>query len=137
MISGLTSADKGSILFDGHEITKLPPHRRCHRGLARTFQLNAAFDSLTVRENTLAGSYFGYSNRGFPGIRFSKESVERADWALELVGMYDESDMPVDTLPVYKRKMLMIAGALSTNTLILMMDEHVGGINPKEIDDII
>ena len=136
VISGLTPADKGSIFFDGHDITKLPPHRRCHGGLARTFQLNAAFDSLSVRENTLAGSYFGHSNRVFPGVRFSKESVERADWSLELVGTSDESDMPVDTLPVYKRKMLMIAGALSTNPLILMMDEPVGGLNPNEIDDI-
>ena len=136
VISGLTSSDSGKIFFDGQEITKFPPHKRCHVGLARTFQLNAAFETLTVRENTLAGSYFGYSNRIFPGARFSKDSVERADWALSLVGLIDQSNMAVETLPVYKRKLLMMAGALATKPLILMMDEPVGGLNPQEIDDI-
>ena len=136
VISGLTAADSGKIFFEGHEITKYPPHKRCHSGLARTFQLNAAFETLTVRENTLAGAYFGYSNRIFPGVRFSKASVERANWALTLVDMIDEANMPVETLPVYKRKLLMMAGALATDPSILMMDEPVGGLNPHAIDDI-
>ena len=44
--------------------------------------------------------------------------------------------MPVDTLSVYNRKLLMIAGALSTNPEILMMDEPVGGLNTNEVEDI-
>lgn len=136
VISGLTSADSGNIYFDNQDITKFPPHKRCHAGLARTFQLNAAFESLTVRENTLAGSYFGHSNRIFPGARFSKQSVERAEWALSLVGLADEADRSVETLPVYKRKLLMLAGALSSGPLLLMMDEPVGGLNKQEVDDI-
>ena len=136
VISGLTAADSGHIVFDGHEVTKAPPHKRCHSGLSRTFQLNAAFESLTVRENTLIGSYFGYTNRIFPGPVFSKESIDRAEWALELVGLIDESNESVDTLPVYKRKLLMMAGALAGKPSILMMDEPVGGLNAQEIDDI-
>ena len=136
VISGLTASEKGRIYFNGNEITKSPPHKRCHVGIARTFQLNAAFETLTVRENTLASSYFGHSNQIFPGYRFSKDSIERADWALDLVGLADESDMPVDTLSVYNRKLLMIAGALSTNPKILMMDEPVGGLNTNEVEDI-
>ena len=136
VISGLTASEKGRIYFNGNEITKSPPHKRCHVGIARTFQLNAAFETLTVRENTLASSYFGHSNQIFPGIRFSKDSIERADWALDLVGLANESDMPVETLSVYNRKLLMIAGALSTNPEILMMDEPVGGLNTNEVEDI-
>ena len=136
VISGITAADGGQIFFEGREITKSPPQKRCHSGLARTFQLNAAFESLTVIENTLVGSYFGHSNRIFPGPRFSKDSVERAEWALELVGMIGEMDKSVDTLPVYKRKLLMMAGALAAKPSILMMDEPVGGLNAQEINDI-
>ena len=73
VISGLTASEKGRIYFNGNEITKSPPHKRCHVGIARTFQLNAAFETLTVRENTLASSYFGHSNQIFPGYRFSKD----------------------------------------------------------------
>ena len=51
VISGLNSATGGTVTFAGRDITELPPEAVCHLGIARTFQLNACFDSLSVRDN--------------------------------------------------------------------------------------
>src|SRR5262245_29273769 len=55
VISGFSPASAGEIAFDGRPITHLPPERICHTGIARTFQLNAGFDSLSVRDNVQIG----------------------------------------------------------------------------------
>ena len=59
VISGLNPATKGAIVLDGQDITGHAPEQICHAGVARTFQLNAGFDSMTARENVLVGAYFG------------------------------------------------------------------------------
>src|SRR4051812_15608369 len=51
IISGLNPASRGQVQFEGRDITKLAPEAICHAGIARTFQLNASFDRLSVRDN--------------------------------------------------------------------------------------
>ena len=137
VISGFNPADKGEILFDGASITKWSPERICHRGIARVFQMNAGFDTLSARENVLVASYFGAANRTVPGLKFSPKSMARADEALDIVGMADSRETPVRHLPVLDRKRLMIASALASEPRLLLMDEPVGGLNPEEIDSIV
>ncbi len=137
VISGLNPANSGEIIFDGRNIAKWKADGVCHAGIARTFQLNAAFDTLTARENVLIGSYYGFRNRLFPKLRFDSETRARADAALELVGMQDQAEAVVKNLPVYHRKLLMLAGALASQPKILLMDEPVGGLNPHEIDSVV
>jgi len=55
-IAGQQTASSGKILFEGHDISKLPPHLRAQRGLVRTFQVPREFKSLTVHENLLAAA---------------------------------------------------------------------------------
>jgi branched-chain amino acid transport system ATP-binding protein len=136
VISGLDPADAGEVLFAGGNITSAPPERICHQGLARIFQFNAAFDTLTVRQNVLIGATYGYSNRHIPPLRFDRASRERADEALDMVGLANCANHLVANLPVLDRKLLMIATALATNPKLLLMDEPVGGLNPGEIDQI-
>src|SRR3546814_3760469 len=80
VISGLNPATAGAITFAGRPITRLSPERICHAGIARTFQLNAGFDSLTVRENVLIGAHFGRESRLWPGLRIDRaaEQIGRA-----------------------------------------------------------
>lgn len=137
VISGFNPADAGEIVFDGDTITHWAPDRICHRGIARVFQMNAGFETLSARENVLVASYFGATNRVVPGLRFSQESMARADQALELVGMADKRRVAVRHLPVLDRKRLMIASALASQPRMLLMDEPVGGLNPEEITAIV
>jgi len=137
VVSGFNRADRGEVLFDGDDITAWTPDRICHRGVARTFQMNAGFDTLTARENVLVASYFGATNRIVPGLRFSRAAAERADAALDRIGIADRRHEIVRDLPVLDRKLLMIAGAIASEPKLLLMDEPVGGLNPEEIGTIV
>ena len=134
VISGLDPADGGDILFDGVSIARTPPQSLCHRGIARTFQLDAGFDTLTVAENALVSAHFGRRNRGWPGLALDREARRRAAAALEAVGLAPAAGEVVRNLPVFHRKLLMMASALATDARLLLLDEPVGGLNPAEID---
>ncbi len=137
VISGISSATNGSIKLDGVDITRHAPDRICHEGIARTYQLNAGFDSLSIRDNVLIGAAFGRGDSGiFPRMSFSKEMRERVDHSLELVGLEDRAHLIARDLPVLDRKLLMLAGAVATHPRLLLIDEPVGGLNPHEIDDV-
>lgn len=136
MISGLTPCDAGEIDFDNVAIRDRSPWEICHLGMARTFQLNAGFDTLTVRENVEVAAYFGRRNRAVPGLRVDRATRARVDDALALVGMETQADIVVKNLPVLGRKLLMLAGAVATEPKLVLMDEPVGGLNPSEIDQV-
>ena len=134
VISGLNPASAGEVLFDGRDITRLPPEAICHAGIARTFQLNAGFDRLSVRDNVRVAAYFGRDNRLVPGLRLGKSVEAEVDAAFAAVGWRGSQTTLAGELPVLDRKLLMLAGALATNPKLLLMDEPVGGLNPQEID---
>lgn len=136
VISGLNPATAGDILLAGESITHLAPEAICHAGIARTFQLNAGFDSLTARENVLVGAYFGRENRAMPTFRIGAATKTLADEALALVGLEASADRITGKLPVLERKLLMMASAMATRPKLLLMDEPVGGLTTKEIDRV-
>ena len=134
VISGLDPADEGSIELAGEAIERVPPATVCHKGIARTFQFNAGFDTLSARENVLLSAHFGRRDRAWPGLAHDRAAVEIADRALDLVGMAKSADRTVGELPAFHRKLLMMASAMATQPRLLLMDEPVGGLNPGEID---
>jgi branched-chain amino acid transport system ATP-binding protein len=136
VISGLIPADSGAIFLDGEPILGLPDYRICHAGLSRTFQLNAAFETLSVRENVLCASYYGPRNVTFPKLRFDRGTHRRADEVLDFVGLNEVQGEIAQTLPILHRKLLMIASALATEPKLLLLDEPVGGLNPEEIETV-
>jgi len=136
VISGLNSATGGTVTFAGRDITELPPEAVCHLGIARTFQLNACFDSLSVRDNVRVAAYFGRENRRFSGLSVGAEVEAYASEALATVGLTGKDDRTAGALPVLDRKLLMLAGALATRPRLLLLDEPVGGLSPKETDQI-
>ncbi|QEX15095.1 ABC transporter ATP-binding protein [Hypericibacter terrae] len=136
VISGLNPATRGTILFRGQDITHSPPEAICHVGVARTFQLNAGFDSLSVRDNVRVAAYFGQDNRRVPGLAIGKEVEAKVDAAIAAVGLKGREHLITGQLPVLDRKLLMLAGAIATSPKLLLMDEPVGGLNPKEIDQM-
>lgn len=136
VVTGITPATDGRVHFDGHDITGMGADRICQLGMARTFQLNAAFASLTVRENIDIAAYFGRGRRRSPGFRLGTDVREQSDEALAFVGLAGKADETAAQLTVLDRKLLMIAGAIATKPKILFLDEPVGGLNMAEIDQI-
>ncbi|SED22060.1 ABC transporter ATP-binding protein [Rhodobacter sp. 24-YEA-8] len=136
VLSGLSPATAGRVLLAGKEITADAPDRICHQGLARTFQLNAAFDSMSLRDNVRLAAQFGRRARAMPGLRLSRATQEAADQALDFVGLTPRGATLAGQAPVIDRKLLMIASALATDPKILLMDEPVGGLTHAETDVI-
>lgn len=135
VVTAVTPITEGRIMFGGRDITGLAAHEVCRAGIARTFQLNAAFDSLSVRQNIEIAAHFGHGDRRFPGFAISRAARKRAKEALDLVGLTGLERTARD-LPVLDRKLLMIAGAIATSPQLLLLDEPVGGLSPSEVDRI-
>ncbi len=135
LVSGLTKTTAGQIRLDGQDVTDLTPDERCRLGIARTFQLNAAFDGLTALENVQVAALFGgRENRLLPRLFIDAATRRKSLDALDRVGLAHRATASVDDMPVLERKLLMIAGAIVTEPRLLMMDEPVGGLTPSEIE---
>ncbi len=126
LVSGTLVPDAGEIRFLGQPITGLAPHRVCHRGLARTFQLVRPFLALSARQNVLVG--LGYGCRRLTGAA----ARERAAELLASVGLAGQGDRPAHTLTVMDRKRLELARALATSPQLLLLDEFMAGLTPAE-----
>jgi branched-chain amino acid transport system ATP-binding protein len=130
-ITGHTVATSGEIHLTAEPIQDAKIHQRCRLGLARTFQHPVAAETLTVLENAYLAASFR-RGRGGRGSRSADIAAGMA--ALELVGLEDQASTPASTLRVYDKKRLMIATAMATNPVVLLLDEPFGGLNPSEID---
>jgi branched-chain amino acid transport system ATP-binding protein len=121
--------DGGHIIFDGHDMTGRKPHRLCHRGMARTYQIVRYFPQMTVLENVLVGSIFGASLH-------RADATKKAQEMLDFVEFPFAPDTPVSTLNTMQLKRLELARALSTNCKMLLLDEVAAGLTPGELNDI-
>jgi branched-chain amino acid transport system ATP-binding protein len=126
LVSGALTPDTGEIFFQDERIDGLPPHRLCHRGLARTFQLVRPFLGLTAEENVLVG--LGYGRDRLTGSK----ARDRASELLTSVGLPDRANRPASTLTVMDRKRLELARALATAPKLLLLDEFMAGLTPAE-----
>ncbi|MFC3225972.1 ABC transporter ATP-binding protein [Marinibaculum pumilum] len=124
--------DSGKVRFAGREIQGLRGHEIAQAGLARTFQRETSFDSLSVFENALLGVTYGLGQRGAAARR---DAVAEA---LAFTGFSDaDFDLPAAALSVYQRKCLMLASALAMQPRMLLLDEPASSLTRPEIETTI
>lgn len=133
VINGVYFSDAGRIWFDGTEVTRMPPYKRAHLGIGRTFQIPRPFASATVRENVAIGAMFGAAGRRTSVDR----AMEMADRYIDLIGLKDHRDKAAGGLTPVEKKMLEIARALAMKPRLLLMDEAMAGMNPRDIDRMV
>jgi len=133
LINGVFPADEGRILFDGVDVTNYPAYRRAHLGLGRTFQIPRPFASATVQENIAIGGMFGAAGNEIN----VHEAMEMADHYIGLIGLKDHRDKAAGGLTPIEKKLVEIARALAMKPKLLLMDEAMAGMNPKDIDEMI
>ncbi|NLB17971.1 MAG: ABC transporter ATP-binding protein [Syntrophomonadaceae bacterium] len=129
LISGVYKPTNGKVIFDGEDITGLPPYEVNRKGIGRTFQVVKPFGSMTVLENVMVGGF----------VHTSKRSKSRAIamQVLEQVDLKRKMNSLAKNLTLSDRKRLEVAKALATEPKLLLLDEVLAGLNPTEIEEAV
>jgi branched-chain amino acid transport system ATP-binding protein len=143
MITGFYRPTTGRVLFNGRDITGLPPHKVCRAGIARTFQNIRLFGNETVLENVMIGRHLRQKTGWLSALVFSpayrREDTAMRARCLELLDAVDLADLASEkaaSLPYGAQRRLEIARALATEPGFLLLDEPAAGMNPQESEDL-
>lgn len=128
LITRLLPVDSGAITVDGVDVVPLPSRALAHQGVGRTFQSPRLLVDDTVIDNVLLGAVTQRTWRR--GGRAAH--VERAEAALEQVGLHDLARRPIRSLPFGSRKLVELARALVSQPRLLLLDEPAAGLSQVE-----
>jgi ABC-type branched-subunit amino acid transport system ATPase component len=142
-LTGILRPDRGSMVFDGQDLSGLPPHRVARLGIARTFQNVRLFPELSALDNVLCGlsaragdSYIEAFVRT-PSLRHRERRLWLA--ALEMLdtfGLAHRAPVLADALSYGEKKRLDLARAWVSGPKLILLDEPVAGLNPDETERV-
>jgi branched-chain amino acid transport system ATP-binding protein len=139
VIAGLYKPTSGSILYEGVEISRRPPHHVTHLGIARTFQNIRLFQNMTALENVMVGRHTRMRASPFDALLRTpfegrEEAAVRARGRelLSFVGIEGSEDEFAKNLAYGDQRRLELARALATDPKLLLLDEPTAGMNPQE-----
>jgi branched-chain amino acid transport system ATP-binding protein len=134
LISGALRASVGDVLLDGEEITALSQADRTRGGIARTFQINRLFRSLTVLENVFlaVSERSGTSKRLWRSAGRERAVIDEAFDHLQSFGLVADACKPVRELPYGRQRLVEIGIALAQRPKLLLLDEPAAGVPSSE-----
>ena len=136
-IVGYHPIDKGSIRFQGREISTLQVQEIARLGLLRTFQQTRIYGAMNCVENMLISVPHRKRSFFYAFTRTTKEEHERAEHLLDFVGLYEKRWLRSGSLSFGQQKLLEFAMALMNEPTVLLLDEPTAGINPTLINGLI
>ena len=142
-LSGFYKPSAGTIRFGGADIGQLSPPRRAAMGMARTFQGIQTYESMTVRENILAGCHCRMRTGLLasalwwgPGRREMVRFIEEAEVIIEFLELEELRHTRVGDLGYGLRKRVDLGRALAIDPKVLILDEPMAGMNADEKADL-
>jgi branched-chain amino acid transport system ATP-binding protein len=122
------------VIFRGENITRLPPHIRTRRGIARSFQIPRPFKSMTVAENLMVALDFATVAGSFV------PEAERRDIVMSVLaqtGLTSRADLPTTGLSQVELRKMELARAMATHPKLLISDEAMAGLSSSEVDEVL
>jgi len=129
ILTGFIKPDHGQVRFQNQSLRGLKPHQICRLGMVCTFQIVRPFLELTVLDNVVVAAL----NRSAS----LPDAGKKAGEVIRIVGLEEKKDALAAELNLPNRKKLELARALATDPSLLLLDEVMAGINPKETDGLI
>ncbi|MBR2528648.1 MAG: ABC transporter ATP-binding protein [Blautia sp.] len=143
VITGITPATSGRVIFRGKDITRISPEKITSMGMARTFQNIRLFGNMTVADNIVIARHCRRNTGLFDALihsgRQKKEEAEAEEAVrkcLDYVGIYDKRNWKAKNLPYGMQRKLEIARALATEPSLILLDEPAAGMNPREKEEL-
>src|SRR4030042_575677 len=130
IISGEYKPSSGTVIYKRHSIPALAPHKICHLGIARTYQIPQPFVNLTALQNILVAAEYGR------GLGKAAAEIE-ASKLLDMVDLLEKKDVFARDLAAITLKRLELARALASHPSLLLLDEVAAGLTEEEIPRIL
>lgn len=136
LLSGVLTADEGSIRINGTDVTRAAPHIRARHGLVRTFQITSLFPTLTVLENLYAilAQRNGRSFRMWRSAEYERDLIEQAQALIDRLRLGDDMHRRISEIAYGRQRLVEIGIALALQPKVLLLDEPAAGIPSTELD---
>lgn len=135
-LSRVQTVDEGTVVFDGVDITRKPPHKVAHLGLARTFQVIRVYRDLTVLENMELSLQWNNISATQMFRKPDQATREKADQLIDFLLLTRLRNEQAGTLSGGQRRLLEIGMSLMSDPKLVLLDEATSGVNPSLVEEI-
>ncbi|BEQ15900.1 ABC transporter ATP-binding protein [Desulfoferula mesophila] len=139
LLTGFLKASSGRVIYQGKDITDLPPFKVARMGMARSFQITSVFPELTVHENVRVSAQATQAHHYNFMMNYKrlKQAETKADAVLASIGLYEQRDQLCKNLSYGDRRVLDIGISQATEPQLVLLDEPLAGLQAADHERLV